>query len=121
MLSTRYTSVTPARFYEAALGIVLAGIVSFFLLLGLGRWMARMVTRVPYPALNGATLAVLVAVVLGLIGPMGLAVMVVAAAIGLIPVLWGSRRMNAMGILLLPIALEMAGVGDDVARWLGLI
>ena len=41
--------------------------------------------------------------------------------IGLIPVLWGSRRMNAMGVLLLPIALNMAGAGDTVARWLGLL
>ena len=62
-----------------------------------------------------------VALVLGLIGPVGLGVMLVASAIGFIPVLWGSRRMNAMGILLLPIALDMVGLGDDLARWLGLL
>jgi putative membrane protein len=121
MLSTRYASITPARFYEAALAALLAGTVAFFLLLGWARVMARVVSRVPYPVVNGITLGVLVALVLGLIGPVGLAIMVVASAIGFIPVLWGSRRMNAMGILLLPIALDMAGVGDDVARWLGLI
>jgi putative membrane protein len=121
MASTRYHSVTPARFYEAALAVLLSGTLAFFLLLGWARVMARLVTRVPYPVVNGVTLGVLVALVLGLIGPVGLGIMVVAAAIGYLPVLWGSRRMNAMGILLLPIALEMAGVGDDLARWLGLI
>ena len=121
MLSTRYTSVTPARFYEAVLAVLLSGVAAFFLLLGWARVLARMVTRVPYPVVNGVTLGVLVAVVLGLIGPVGLVIMAVATAIGFIPVLWGSRRMNAMGILLLPIALEMVGVGDDVARWLGLL
>jgi len=39
----------------------------------------------------------------------------------LIPVLWGSRRMNCMGVLLLPIALNMVGAGDVVARFLGLL
>jgi TctA family transporter len=54
-------------------------------------------------------------------GPGGLLVLAVATGIGLIPVLWGSRRMNGMGVLLLPIALNMAGVGDAVAEWLGLV
>jgi putative membrane protein len=121
MASTRYHSVTPARFYEAALAVLLAGVAAFFLLLGWARLMARLVTRVPYPLVNAATLALLVALVLGLIGPVGLGVMLVASAIGFIPVLWGSRRMNAMGILLLPIALDMVGLGDDLARWLGLL
>ena len=121
MASTRYSSITPVRFYEAALAVLLSGILAFFLLLGWARMMAHLVTRVPYPVINGVTLGLMVILVLGLIGPIGLAIMIVASAIGLIPVLWGSRRMNAMGILLLPIALEMVGVADDVARWLGLI
>jgi len=51
----------------------------------------------------------------------GLAICAVATGIGLIPVLWGSRRMNCMGVLLLPIALNMVGAGDVVARFLGLL
>jgi TctA family transporter len=51
----------------------------------------------------------------------GLLICVVATGIGLIPVLWGSRRMNCMGVLLLPIALNMVGVGGAVAGWLGLV
>jgi TctA family transporter len=45
----------------------------------------------------------------------------VAGGIGLIPVLFGSRRMNCLGVLLIPITLNMAGVGPDIARLLGLI
>jgi hypothetical protein len=29
--------------------------------------------------------------------------------------------MNAMGVLLLPIALNMVGAGDVIAGWLGLL
>ena len=54
-------------------------------------------------------------------GPAGLLIAAVATGIGLIPVLWGSRRMNCMGVLLLPIALNMIGAGSVVAGWLGLI
>ena len=44
-----------------------------------------------------------------------------ASGIGLIPVLWGSRRMNAMGVLLLPIALNMSGAGPWIAGLMGLL
>ena len=50
-----------------------------------------------------------------------LGVCAVATGIGLIPPLWGSRRMNCMGVLLLPIAMSMTGIGDTVAGWLGLL
>jgi hypothetical protein len=39
---------------------------------------------------------------------------------GLIPTLFGSRRMNCLGMLL-PITLNMAGAGPSVARLLGLL
>jgi len=67
------------------------------------------------------TLIVLLAVVLGMTGAGGLLICAVATGIGLIPVLWGSRRMNCMGVLLLPVALNMVGAGDTVAGWLGLL
>ena len=40
---------------------------------------------------------------------------------GLVPVLHGSRRMNCLGVILLPIACNMSGVGPRVAGWLGLL
>jgi TctA family transporter len=46
--------------------------------------------------------------------------MAVAACIGLIPVLIGGRRMNCLGVLLLPMTLNMIGIGPVVAAWLGL-
>jgi TctA family transporter len=47
--------------------------------------------------------------------------MTVATGIGLLPVLFQARRMNLMGVLLLPVALNMAGYGNDVLRLLGLL
>jgi putative membrane protein len=59
--------------------------------------------------------------VLALTGWEGLVIAIVATGIGLLPVMWGSRRMNCMGVLLLPLTLNLAGLGPTVAGWLGLV
>jgi putative membrane protein len=121
MLSGVYTPYTPATYYRAMAAVLLSGVLSFFMLLALARLAVRLVERVDYGRVSLAKLALLLALVTLITGPSGLLITAVATGIGLIPALWGSRRMNAMGILLLPLTLNMAGVGDNVARWLGLL
>jgi putative membrane protein len=82
---------------------------------------SRLVTVMDYRWVSAGTLALLVGGVLVLSGWGGLLIAATATAIGLIPVLWGSRRMNCMGVLLLPLTIQMAGLGPKVAGWLGLI
>ncbi len=118
ILSGLWSPYAPRTYYEAVAAIVLSGVVSFFLLLLIARLAIGLIARVHYRSISVGTLALLLAVVGGLTGWGGLLVCVVATGIGLIPVLWGSRRMNGMGVLLLPIALNMSGLGDQVARWL---
>jgi putative membrane protein len=121
MVSTRYSAYTPERYYWATAAVLLAGVTSFFLSLGFARLVIGLTSRVSYRLMSWVTLGILLGVVLTMTGFGGLAVCAVATGIGLIPVLWGSRRMNAMGVLLLPIALNMAGAGDAVAKLLGLL
>jgi putative membrane protein len=80
-----------------------------------------LVTRIDYRWISAATLLVLVTLVLTLTGWGGLLIAMVASGIGLVPVMWGARRMNCMGLLLLPLTLALAGHGTTVAGWLGLI
>ncbi|MBN1921795.1 MAG: tripartite tricarboxylate transporter permease [Anaerolineae bacterium] len=121
MLSTRYSSFTPEAYFWATSVVLLAGTLSFFLLLALARVMMLLVSRVNYRVLSWCTLGILLLVVWAITGWGGMAICAVATGIGLIPALWGSRRMNCMGVLLLPIALNMVGLGDTVARLLGLL
>lgn len=121
MLSTVYSQTTPNMYYLAVGAVLITGVLAFFLSLGLTRLLVRIVARVHYRWISLTTLGILLAIIVGLTGPGGLLICAVATGIGLIPVLWGSRRMNCMGVLLLPIALNMAGVGDVVAGWLGLL
>lgn len=121
MISTQYTPYTPAQYFTATAGALAAGVLAFLLSLGLARGAIKVVSRVSYRTVSWVTLGILVLIVGGMTGPAGLAICSVATGIGLIPVLWGSRRMNAMGVLLLPIALNMSGAGDAVARFLHLL
>jgi putative membrane protein len=121
MLSSLWSSYSPESYYMAVAGVVLSGVISFFMLLLMTRLVIKLVARVHYRWVSLATLAILLGIVIGMTGVGGLLICAVATGIGLIPVLWGSRRMNCMGVLLLPIALNMVGAGDAVAGWLGLI
>ena len=53
----------------------------------------------------------------GLFGPPN----TLSAVVGLIPALTGARRLNCLGLLLVPALLNMAGVGSIAAGWLGLL
>jgi putative membrane protein len=121
MLSTQVTPYTPEQYFQAAAAALAGGVMAFLLSLRLTRAVIALIARTGYHAISWATLAGLLVVVGGLTGIVGLGICAVASGIGMLPVLWGARRMNAMGILLLPIALNMAGVGAAVARVLGLL
>jgi putative membrane protein len=121
MVSTTFTAYSPATYFLAVGAMAMCGALAFLLLQFLSRWTAHIVVKVPQRWLAAGTLALLLAVVGGLTGRGGLAVAAVAAGIGLIPILWGSRRMNCLGVLLLPVTLNMAGLGAGVAKVLGLL
>jgi putative membrane protein len=120
MLSSLWSTYTPQTYYLAVAAVVLSGVLSFFLLLLMTRLTIKLVAKVRYRWISLGTLVVLLAIVVGMTGWGGLLICAVSTGIGLIPVLWGSRRMNCMGVLLLPIALNMVGVGGVIAGWLGL-
>ncbi len=107
--------------YWRMMGVILlsAGL-AFILLMLLSRLMIKIVNKINYRSLSVVTFFILIAVVLFIGGPMGLALMTVGTGIGLVPVYYHSRRMNCMGVLLVPITINMAGYGPDVLRLLGL-
>jgi putative membrane protein len=121
MLGSRWESFGPSLFYLAVAALIASGAVSFFLLLGLARLAARLAGRLDLRWVSAGTLLVLLAGVVVFTGSRGLLVTVAATGIGLVPVLWGTRRSNCMGLVLLPLALDMAGIGGWVAGWMGLV
>ena len=121
MLSVVYTPQSPTLYWIAVAAMLLCGCLAFFMLLWLSRGAIRLVTRVDYRLISAATLVLLAIIVVAFTGWQGAVVAAVATCIGLLPVMWGARRMNCMGVLLLPLTLNLAGLGPTVAGWLGLI
>lgn len=120
MVGTLYAPREPSDYWLAVAATALCGSVSIALLLRFSRGMARLVHRLPYRWLSLGVLLLLVALVVAVTGTGGALTLLAATGIGLIPVVCGARRVNCMGVLLVPLLLSMAGIGPLVARRLGL-
>ncbi len=107
--------------YEISLGIIIisvilfAGLISFLLLEQLTKVTIKVLKKVSYRKLYVIALILIIALIIGLTGLPGLFVMSVATCIGMIPVFFHSRRSNCMAVLLVPIALNMAGYSSAIA------
>lgn len=121
ILKGLYTPKTWGDYYLALGSIALAGGLSFLLMSPLTKWTLKLMKRVDYRLISVFALGIIVALAFSITGWIGLFVMTVGTGIGLIPVLFGSRRLNCLGILLLPIACNMSGIGEPIARFLGLL
>lgn len=121
MMKVLYMPRTWYDYYMILASIAIAGALAFLMMGPLTRLTIRFIEKTNYRNASLLALAIIVALVFGVTGWAGLAVMLPATGIGLIPVLFGSRRLNCLGILLLPLACNMSGFGYTVAQWLGLI
>ena len=121
MIKGLFIPRTTYDYLLALASIALAGAVAFLLVGPLTRATIALMRRYTYRRMSCVALLVVLALVGGVTGWMGLIVMTVSGAIGLIPVLFGSRRMNCLGVILLPMACNMSGVGATVAGWMKLI
>jgi putative membrane protein len=121
MIKSMYLPQTWHDYYMALASIAIAGAISVLLVSPLAKASIAMITRFGYHQVSRISLVLIIGLVAGFTGMMGLFVMLVAMGIGLIPILYGTRRMNCLGIILLPIACNMSGIGPTVAGWLRLM
>ncbi len=121
ILKGLYTPRTWGDYYLALGCIAIAGSVSFLLMSPLTKWTLKLMGRVDYRWISAVSLFIISALVFSITGWIGLFIMAVGTGIGLIPVLFGSRRLNCLGVLLLPIACNMSGIGEPIALFLKLL
>jgi putative membrane protein len=101
--------------------IAICGFIAFNILIRASKFVAKLVEKVPYQTLNLFVLFVVGSIIFLMTGFMGLMLMIVAAMIGLVPIMWNSRRLNLLAVILVPIWLNMAGIGSQIAALLGLV
>lgn len=100
----------PDRYLSAVAATALAGALAFGLLEGLARAMARRVARPGWRWTYRAALLLLGLAVGGAGGIGGLAVLIAATGIGLLPVAAGTRRLHTLGVILVPLLLRRLGL-----------
>jgi putative membrane protein len=109
------------RSYWLAVGVLaLSGALALAALWQLAPRLARLAPHLPLRAIVIVNAFVCLALVFGFTGLPGLGVCAVATLIGLIPVAFGGRRLNCLGVLLIPVSLNMTGYAVHVAEWFGL-
>lgn len=121
ILKGLYTPRTWGDYFLVLGSIAIAGGISFLLMPPLTRWTLALMKRVDYRLISLFALFIIVGLVFSITGWVGLFIMTVGTGIGLLPVLFGSRRLNCLGVLLLPIACNMSGIGEPIAAFLGLL
>ncbi|HQX75727.1 MAG TPA: hypothetical protein PL074_05415, partial [Thermoflexales bacterium] len=121
MLSSGYMPYGWRIYLLAISGVALCGALAFVLLMAFSRGAAAIANKTNPRIAAALALVMALAITMAFTGLPGLAIAGVATLVGLIPVLVGGRRMNCLGVLLLPITLNVIGVGPDVARALGLV
>jgi putative membrane protein len=85
--------------------VLVAAAAGFVLVVTLGDGYLRVVGNTDYTRLSIGVLCLLVVVLAVLTGPLGIGVFAAATVVGLVPVKFGARRANLMGVLLVPLAL----------------
>lgn len=121
MVRSLITPQSDFEYYLMLASMAVAGVVALLLVTPLTRGVLWLIRCLGYRRISTSALVLIIGLVVAVTGVMGLAVMMVATGIGLMPVLYGSRRMNCLGVIMLPMACNMSGVGSVVAGWLGLL
>jgi len=120
MLQGRYLPGTMSDYLLVLGAVALSGALALLWMPILVRATLRLLQQVSQRRIATVSLAVIVSLVAGVTGWAGLAVMAVAAGIGLLPLLYGSRRLNGLGVLLLPMACTLSGWDAAIAALLRL-
>ncbi|MBN1755561.1 tripartite tricarboxylate transporter permease [bacterium] len=120
MLGPVYSSYTSQEYFLAIAVMLFSAGIAFLMLIQYSKFIISLIGKVNYQIISGIVLAILFIIVFLFAGWIGIFISTVSAAIGLIPVLFGSRRLNCMGVLLVPITLNMAGLGPKIASALGI-
>ncbi len=94
----------PELLLLVAVSLFAAGLSALALLAALPRLISAF-QRVPYAALTKGIIVFLVLLVVALTGPLGLAVLATAVAIGVLAPLWKVKRSLLMGVLMVPLIL----------------
>ncbi|HOT76893.1 MAG TPA: hypothetical protein PK467_13980, partial [Candidatus Wallbacteria bacterium] len=118
-ISLFFVPETPEQFFLISGIIALTGAVSFLLIGWFSKLCANLVEKIDYNWFSAVGCALLIVLTIQITHWQGFVLLCVATALGLVPNMWHSRRLNLLAVLMVPVALNMSGAGPAVARFFG--
>jgi putative membrane protein len=97
--------IPPSALIYLLIVVLIAAPFSFFITIYVGKQFALQFAKLPYRKILSGIALFLAALVFLFTGALGLLVLLVGTCIGLIPIHFGVKRSNCMGVLLLPIII----------------
>ena len=107
MIKTVYQPETLIDYRSVVAAIAISGSLALALLSPAVRVTVEAVNALGRRRISVAGIIIVTALVFSFTGAVGIAVMFTASGIGMIPPLFGSRRMNCLGVILVPVAIML--------------
>jgi putative membrane protein len=99
------TEITLPHLLTIIVTIIISGIFAFIIAINISKLFSKHIGKIKYQTLSIAVLVILFIIILIFSNSLGLLVLVTATALGIFTILSGVRRINLMGVLLIPTIL----------------
>ena len=119
MLNIFYSPKSYSEYFLMVGVILISAVISFYLTLKMSKIIARNIHRIPYRTLSFIIIIFIILLTLFVTGYKGLMVLFVSTGIGLLPPLFGTRRLNCLGALIVPLTIQMSSFSGTVSKILG--
>lgn len=100
----------PDLFLLLLFSVVISASVAYLLTLVIGKKFTVIHQKIEYSKLSKGIIAFLIMMIIVLSGPIGLFIALISTAIGVIPPLYGVKRVHLMGCIIFPIILFFTGL-----------
>jgi putative membrane protein len=99
--------IMPQALIYLLISAIFSAVSAFFITLYMGKKFASVFEKLPYQKIVISIIVFIFVMVVMFTGLMGLLVLLVSTAVGLVPQALGVRRSHAMGVLLLPVIIML--------------
>ena len=96
------TIITPQNLIIIILTIFISGFLAFFIGIKISKLAALSINKVNYKTLSITIISILILLTFFLSNPLGLIVLITSTSLGIFTILSKSRRINLMGVLIIP-------------------
>ncbi|MEN3045652.1 MAG: tripartite tricarboxylate transporter permease [Candidatus Hydrothermales bacterium] len=119
MLNIIYTPQTFSEYFLIIGNLLISSFIAFYFTIKISIIIAKNIHRIPYKNLSIIILIFVIILTFLMTGFEGLLILFVSSAVGLLPPLFGTRRLNCLGALILPLTIQMSSFAESFAKLMG--